>query len=101
MKIKYWLLMFCVVLSLSADQGYLSPVDADISKDGSLLYIACATGDRIQLFDIKSEKVSAEYKVENVREIALSPDQTRIYALCGEFNGKLHEGVYKIGRAHV
>jgi len=62
------------------------------------MYIACATGDRIQLFDLKSEKVSAEYKVENVHEIVLSPDQTRIYALCGEFNGKLHELDAKTGK---
>jgi DNA-binding beta-propeller fold protein YncE len=62
-----------------------------ISRDGSTLYLACATGDCIQRFDVEQETVSAQFKVEGVREIVFSPDESRLFAACGEFNGRLVE----------
>ncbi|MCF7973876.1 MAG: c-type cytochrome [Phycisphaerae bacterium] len=40
---------------------------------------------------MEQETVSAQFKVEGVREIALSPDESRLFAACGEFNGRLAE----------
>ena len=85
-------------LPLSAEQSYLSPSDVAISRDGSTLFVACATADRIQRFDVEAEKVASEIKVEGVREIALSADESRIFALCGEFKGKLKELDSKSGK---
>ena len=88
---RYVTLVLCLTLSLSAEQAYLSPSDVVVSADGSVLYLACAGGNRIQRFDIENEKVVSEFKVEGVREFVLSPDERRIYAVCGEFNGRLVE----------
>ncbi len=88
---RYLIFLFCFTLSLSAEQIYLSPSDIEVSKDGSVLYRACATGDRIQLFDVDNEKVSTHFKVDGVRELVLSPDESRLYAVCGEFKGRLLE----------
>jgi len=85
------ILLFCFTLSLSAQPRYLSPSDIDVSKDGSTLYLACTTGECIQLFDVETEKVTSQFKVEGIRELVLSPDESRIFAVCGEFNGKLLE----------
>ena len=88
---RYMMLVLCFALSLSAEQRYLSPSDVVVSEDGSTLYLACTTGECIQLFDIEKEKVSSQFKVEGIREIALSPDESRIFAVCGEFKGRLLE----------
>ena len=90
-KMRYAIFFLCFALPLSAEQGYLSPSDIVISEDGSILYLACATGDRVQVFDVEKEKVSSNFKVEGVRELAISPDESRIFALCGEFEGRLLE----------
>lgn len=92
------MLFFFSALSISAGQSYLSPSDVAISKDGSILYLACATGDRIQTFNVETEAVSSEFKVEGVRELALSPDESRIFAVSGEFDGKLLEIDAKSGK---
>lgn len=88
---RYVTLVLCLTLSLSAEQTYLSPADIAVSPDGSALYLACATANRIQRFDIETEKVNAEFRLAGVRELALSPDGSRIYALCGEFKGQVVE----------
>jgi mono/diheme cytochrome c family protein len=89
---RYLVLLLCLTLSLpAAGQGNLSPSDIAISEDGSVIYLACASGDRIQRFDVETEKVSAEYAIKGVRELVLSPDERRLFAVCGEFNGHLVE----------
>jgi len=88
---RYVILLLCFTLSLSAEQRYLSPSDIAVSEDGSVLYLACASADRIQCFDVENEKVSSQFKVEGIRELVLSPDENRIFALCGESQGRLLE----------
>ncbi len=95
---RYVILLFCCTLSLSADQRYLSPSDIAVSEDGSTLYLACTTGDCIQLFDVEKEKVSSQFAAEGVREFVLSPDESRIYAVGGEFQGRLLELDAKSGK---
>ncbi len=98
MRIRHIILFLFSALSVSAGQSYLSPSDVVVSQDGSSLYLACATGDRIQVFDVETETVSSEFKVEGVRELALSPDESRIFAVCGEFAGQLVEIDAKTGQ---
>lgn len=83
--------LFCFTLPLSAQPRYLSPSDIAVSKDGSTLYLACTTGECIQILDVETEKVSSQFEVEGIRELVLSPDESRIFAVCGDFNGKLLE----------
>ena len=81
----------CFALPLSAGPAYLSPVDVKTSKDGMTLYLACTTGDQIQVFDVKQETVTSHIDVEAVQALALSPDGSRLFALAGEFKGQLLE----------
>ena len=90
--------LLCLTLPISAEQGYLSPSDIAASEDGSVLYLACATANRIQLFDVEKEEVSSHFEVEGIRELVLSPDESRIFALCGEFKGRLVEIDAKSGK---
>lgn len=84
-------LFLCLATPLAAQQKLLSPSDIKSSADGSTLYVACATATRIQVFDTKAEKVSAQFAIDGVREITLSNDGGRIFALCGESHGQLLE----------
>jgi DNA-binding beta-propeller fold protein YncE len=88
---RYVILLLCLTLSVAAEQRYLSPSDITVSEDGSILYLACASGDCIQRFDVEQEKVTAEFKSEHIRELVLSPDESRLFAVCGEFKGRLLE----------
>ncbi|MCP4339537.1 MAG: beta-propeller fold lactonase family protein, partial [Desulfobulbaceae bacterium] len=94
---RYIIFLLCMSLPLPAAQRHLSPADIVISADGHVLYLACSTDDSIQVFDVAREKVSSQFKVEGVREIALSHDGARLYALCGEFAGQLVEMDAKTG----
>jgi len=96
--VRYLIFLSCITLSLSAEQRYLSPSDIAISKDGSILYLACATGDCIQVFDVEKEKVSSQFKVEGIRELVLTLDESRLFAVCGEFKGRLLEINAKDGK---
>lgn len=88
---RYVIFLICLPLSLGAEPRYLSPLDIAVSKDGSVLYLACATGDCIQRFEVEQETVASQFEVEGVRELVLSPDESRLYAACGEFQGELLE----------
>ncbi len=93
MKIQYPILISALfaAVSWSAEQTYLSPSDIAVSRDGKTLYLACATADMIQVFDVESEKATSHYQVPEVRELTLSGDGSRIYAAAGEYNGRLVE----------
>jgi len=95
---RYVVFLLFLSSTLFAGQSFLSPSDIEVSEDGSVLYLACATGDSIQMFDVKKEKVSSHFKVKDVRKIALSNDGTRLYAACGEFAGRIDEIDAKTGR---
>ena len=88
---RFFASLMCFVAIAAAEQEYLSPSDIASSADGSVLYIACATADRILAFDAETEEVCDQFQADGVREIALSKDGGRIYALCGESQGRLLE----------
>ena len=94
---RYFVFLLCLTLSQVQGQ-YLSPSDIEISEDGSVVYLACATDDSIQLFDVEREDVTSHFKAEGVREIELSHDEARLYAVCGEFAGRLLEIDAKTGK---
>ncbi len=78
MRYVVFLLWLTLSPPLLAEDRYLSPpYDIAISEDGSVLYLACATDDSIQLFDVEKEKVFSHFKAEGVREIALSHEETK------------------------
>ena len=94
------LLLTAPLLALPADAAtsYLSPSSLAVGGGGKTLYVACDTADSIQVFDTDSEKVIARYPVEKVSQVALTPDQSRLFATAGGFNGSLHEIDAKSGK---
>ena len=78
-------------LSAGTNSVYLSPSALVAGAGGKVLYVACETADSIQAFDTETEKVTGHYQVENVNQLALMPDQSRLFATAGGFNGTLHE----------
>ncbi|HNX34263.1 MAG TPA: c-type cytochrome [Kiritimatiellia bacterium] len=81
-----------------AEDRYLSPSSLAASKDGKALYVACDTAGCVLAFDTDSEKVTARYEVPNVSQLALAPDQSRLFATAGGFNGAVHEIDLKGGK---
>ena len=86
-------------LPVGTEDSYLSPSALVAGKDGKVLYVACETAGAILAFDTESEKVIARYPVGQVSQLALSPDQGRLFATAGGFNGALHEVDLKSGKA--
>ncbi len=92
LKVKYTAVYsMLMALAVSAEPLWLTPSDIAVTKDGNIAYVACEGAGLIDLFDIKAESSKGSFKVEGIRELALSPDGTKIYATAGEFNGRIVE----------
>jgi DNA-binding beta-propeller fold protein YncE/cytochrome c peroxidase len=81
-----------------AEDRYLSPSALAVGRDGKVIYVACETAGSVQVFDTDTEKVTARYPVSKVSQLALTPDQSRLFATAGGFNGVLHEVDVKSGQ---
>lgn len=79
------------VWSAGAEERYLSPSALAVGAGGKTLYVACEGSESIQVFDTETEKVAARYPVAKINQLALTPDQSRLFAAAGGFNGSLHE----------
>ena len=61
----------------------LSPTAVVASSDGSVLYVACATANRVLCFDTASWKVSGSITVPDAPlGLALSPDEKQLFVTC-------------------
>jgi YVTN family beta-propeller protein len=64
----------------SASEGYLTPVEARFSKDGSLLYVVCEDADSLLSVNLRTQRVVASVKVgHKSKGLAVSPDGKKIY----------------------
>jgi DNA-binding beta-propeller fold protein YncE len=63
--------------------SWLSPVALAAAPDGKTLFVACATGKRVAVFDIASRKVLRSFAVaESPSGLALSADGSRLFVTC-------------------
>ena len=97
-KIFVFCLLLAGVLWAQAEEPDLSPTALVAGKDGKVLYVACETAGSILAFDTGAEKVTARYPAGRVSCLALSPDQERLFATAGGFNGTLCEIDLKSGK---
>ncbi len=97
-KVSVFCLLLAGVLGTQAEEPDLSPTALVADKDGKVLYVACETAGSILAFDTGSEKVTARYPAGQVSCLALSPDQERLFATAGSFNGRLLEIGLKSGK---
>ena len=93
------LLIAAAAFAACAAERDLSPASLAASADGKRLYVACETAGAVQVFDTEAEKVVARYAVDQVGELALSPDQRLLYAAAGAFGGRVVEMDASSGRA--
>lgn len=84
------LLLAGAVFARAAERD-LSPSALVAGADGKRLYVACETGGSVLAFDTEAEKVVGRYAVDQVGELALSPDGRRLYATAGAFGGRIVE----------
>ena len=62
---------------------YLSPAALALSKDETRLYIACATGNQVAVYDIERRQIIRRIEVPAVPSgLTLSPDGARLYITC-------------------
>ena len=60
------------------------------SPDGKVIYVACATGNRVLCFDTAQRKVAASIPMpESPSGLALSPDNTRLFVTCAASESKV------------
>ncbi len=67
----------------STQPASLSPAAMVASPDGATLYIACATGNRVVVFNIASRKVTRSIEMPgSATGLCLSADGTRLFVTC-------------------
>jgi len=75
----------------SAEPGYLSPVEAKFSADGSQLYVVCEDADALLVVDMRTEKVVQRVAVgHKPKDVAVSPSGQRLY-VSNEWNDNVTE----------
>jgi YVTN family beta-propeller protein len=90
---RHLIILILVILSLAefpllavknaGNTGYLSPATLAASSDGQTLFIACATANRILIFDIASQRIKSTITVsESPLGLTLSPDNSRLFVTC-------------------
>lgn len=68
---------------MAAQPELLSPTAVVASSDGSVLYVACATANRILRFDTASRKVSGFIAVPDAPlSMILSPNSQQLFVTC-------------------
>jgi YVTN family beta-propeller protein len=69
---------------------YLSPTAMVADKAGKTIYIAQATAERVDVFDVATRKVTASIAIGMpVSGVAISPDGTTLYVTAGGAQGEL------------
>ncbi len=100
-RVLLTVLLLAATLSARAEaaaERYLSPSALVVGGGGKTLYVACETDEAIRVFDTEAEKVTARIPVPKLGELALAPDQSRLFVTAGSFNGSLHEIDVKSGK---
>jgi len=69
---------------------YLSPAALVATADGKLVFIACATANEVEVFDVASGGVIRRIPVsDSPSGLALSPDGARLYVTCAAPQGSV------------
>ena len=75
----------------SAEQNYLTPVEAKFSANGTLLYVVCEDDDSLLAVNVKTQRVVSRVKVgHKPKDVAVSPDGKTLY-VTNEWNDTVSE----------
>jgi DNA-binding beta-propeller fold protein YncE len=70
------------------DQEYLSPAALAVTADGNTLFAACATADKIAVYDFRGARIARWIKVPaSPTGLVLSKAGSRLYVTCGAATG--------------
>lgn len=92
-------LLLCGGLLPATAQRWCSPDALAATKDGRTLYVACATGNRIEVFDTGRRKVVRTIAAPGPASgLALSSDESRLFFTCAAATSTVHAVDLKTGR---
>ena len=75
---------------LAAPPAPLSPAAVATTSDGALLYVACATANRVLCFDTVSRKVAGSITVPDAQSgLTFSPDKKQLFVTCASLQSKV------------
>ena len=76
-------LNLALIASAAPRAGWLSPTALAASRDGDTLFIACATDNRVLLFDLATRQITKSVTLPAAPTgLALSPDGKLLYVTC-------------------
>ncbi len=95
-KYLSYALLFFLISSTAQARTYLSPATLTADEEGKKLYVAETTANRVAIFDIENEKVTARVKLSGSPSgLALNADGSSLYVTVSSPDGT----VYKIDTA--
>lgn len=77
--------------AVSAEPKYLTPVEAKLSPDGTLLYVVCEDDDSLLTVNVKMQRVVSKVKVgHKPKDVTVAPDGKTLY-VTNEWNDTVSE----------
>ena len=90
MRLLFGFLMLATVSLVAAQAVPLSPSALTVSADGRVIYVACATANRVLCFDTVQQKIIRSITVPSTPSgLALSPDGTKLFVTCAAPESKV------------
>ena len=83
MRLLSGFLVLATISLATADSVPLSPTALVVSPEGKMLYVACATANRVLCFDTAERKVTGFFSLpESPSGLVLSSDGTKLFVTC-------------------
>ena len=83
MRLLSGFLVLATISLATADSVPLSPTALAVSPEGKMLYVACATANRVLCFDTAERKVTGFFSLpESPSGLVLSSDGTKLFVTC-------------------
>jgi len=90
MRLLFGFLVSVTINMVAAESVPLSPTALAVSSEGNVLYVACATGNRVLCFDTAGRQVSSSIPMPGAPSgLVLSPDNTRLFVTCAAPESKV------------
>jgi len=90
MRLFSWLLLLAIVNMATARTVSLSPSALAASSDGKVIYVACATANRVLCFDTARRKVVGSIAMPGSPSgLALTTDGSRLFVTCAASESKV------------
>src|SRR6185436_9303117 len=90
MRSLLWIALWGMAGSLQA-QDWCAPSAIVVTRDSKTMYIGCATGKRVEVFDLTRREVVRRIAMPSpVSGLALSADDAKLYVTCAGVRSTVH-----------